>query len=113
MAEETTKKRRRPAGSRNSFGSTRQLPSGRWQATYRFEGHEFAAPTTYDTKRLADTFLAATRTDIERKTWTDPRLTKESFKVVAEEWLESNPDKRTSSLARDRSILENHVFPTL
>jgi integrase len=32
---------------------------------------------------------------------------------VAREWLASNPDKRQSTIARDKSILENHVYPTL
>jgi integrase len=99
--------------SRNHFGSVRQLPSGRWRATYRHAGHEFVAPSTYGSKSHANTYLAATLADIERKTWTDPRLSGETFKKVAEEWLSSNPDKRQSTIARDKSILSNHCYPTL
>jgi integrase len=43
---------------RNSWGSVRQLASGRFQARYRVAGVEHLAPCTFRTKRDADAYLA-------------------------------------------------------
>jgi hypothetical protein len=58
--------------SRNTWGSVRKLPSGRWQARYRVDGVWRAAPSTYRTKGDANAFLASTRSDLERGTWLPP-----------------------------------------
>ena len=99
--------------SRSSFGSIRRLPSGRYQATYRVQGHEFSAPCTYTLKAHARAFLATTQADLERSTWTDPRLTRRTVREASESWLLSNPSKRASTLRRDRSILHTHVLPVI
>ena len=51
---------------RSRWGSVRKLPSGRYQARYQVNGVWRTAPTTFRTKGLADSFLAATRTELER-----------------------------------------------
>jgi len=99
--------------ARRDFGSVRRLPSGRWQATWKREAREFAAPETFRTKTDATQYLAAVRADIERGTFTDPEGGRLTVKTVAAKWLESNPNKSPASLARDDSILGCHVLPKL
>lgn len=43
--------------SRHTFGTAEQLPSGRWQATYRHEGNQFtaAAPRADTPKKMFST----------------------------------------------------------
>lgn len=64
--------RRRPS----AWGSVSQLPSGRWFASYRFNGIRFSAPTTYDTKAEGESWLATERADRHRGLWRDPTLGK-------------------------------------
>ena len=64
---------------RSPWGSTRQLPSGRFQARYRVDDVEHLAPRTLATKREADTYLAGVRTDLERGTWVDVDAGKITF----------------------------------
>ena len=46
-------------GRRQSFGSVRELPSGRWQARYVGpDGVSHRAPTTFQTKGDAQTWLS-------------------------------------------------------
>ena len=51
--------------------------------------------------------------DKRRGTWIDPRRSALPFSEVAAEWLDANPGKRSSTLARDRSVLTKHVVPTI
>ncbi|MET0727084.1 MAG: site-specific integrase [Acidimicrobiales bacterium] len=48
-----------------------------------------------------------------RGTYVDSRAGRVSFADWAEDWLASKPDKRASSLARDRTALRTHINPTL
>ena len=57
---------------RSRWGNVRKLPSGQYQARYQVNGVWRTAPTTFRTKGLADGFLAATRTELERGAWVDP-----------------------------------------
>jgi hypothetical protein len=57
---------------RQSWGSTRKLNSGRYQARYRFEGIEHTGPTTFRTKSEANAWLAGVRVDLDRGAWIDP-----------------------------------------
>ena len=52
---------------RRSFGSVRQLPSGRWQARYRdLAGKPHTASQTFATRPEAARFLAQVETDLAR-----------------------------------------------
>jgi integrase len=68
---------------------------------------------SFGTRREAETFQARELADRSRGGWVDP--TKSSITVAqwASEWLESNPGKRPSSLARDEIILRLHIVPAL
>jgi len=50
--------------------------------------------------------------DKGRGSWIDPRRAARPFIEIADEWLHANPGKRSSTLARDRTILDRHVLPT-
>ena len=99
--------------SASQLGSIRRLPSGRYRATYRLDGAEHAAPTTFRTKTDAQVFLNGMQTDIDRGGWIDSRHGRRAVREVAEEWIASNPHKAQTSIARDRSILTTHVYPLM
>ena len=99
--------------SRSPWGSTRKLPSGRWQARYRVDGVWRAAPTTYRTKGDADAFLAATRADLERGTWVPPERGNIAFRTYAKHWLEDKPNLRPRSREQYEINLRLHINPML
>lgn len=68
---------------------------------------------TFRTKRKAMDFEASERDAHTRGAWVDPSRAKIPFRDVAVEWLESNPSKRPSTLARDESALTCHLLPQL
>lgn len=110
---------RRP---RSSFGNLRRLPSGRYQVRYTDpDGRLRSAPTTFDTKGDAETFLASVRTDIARDTWTPApsRRTKPlTFGSYADSWLlgRSAPAQRKPlaprTTAHYRDLLDRFLLPT-
>lgn len=74
--------------NRASFGTTRKLPSGRWQARYpEANGQRVTAPTTFETKRDALDYLAGVRADKMRGTFRDHRAGTAPFGPYAEEWI--------------------------
>lgn len=91
--------------SRHSFGTVRQLPSGRWQATYRHEGKQFTAPATFPNKTAAQTWLAGEQSDRTRGVWTDPRLGEVTLTDYAREWLAN----RTDLAPRTRALYERSL----
>jgi integrase len=103
-------------GSRARFGSIRILPSGRLQARYIGpDGLSHKAPTTFDTKGDAETWLATVRADIVRDAWnpsaTSPRKAL-TFGTYADRWLTARTlQARTRS--HYRSLLDRQILPTL
>lgn len=73
-------------------------------------GREYSR--TFETKKEAEAFQAAERTARNRGTWVDPRLASVPVAKLAAQWLSANTAKRPGSVARDRSILDNHILPT-
>ena len=55
------------------FGNTRQLPSGRWQARYRYRGQDYKAPETFKTKGLAEGWLTQEKKLIDLDAWIPPQ----------------------------------------
>jgi Phage integrase, N-terminal SAM-like domain len=104
---------RRPRVGRSRWGSVRKLPSGKYQARYQVNGVWWAAPTTFRTKGLADSFLAATRTELERGTWVDPTAGRIPLAAYAEKWLADRPNLRPRTIELYRSLLCLHVLPVL
>lgn len=100
--------------SRSSWGSSRKLPSGRWQARYRVDGVWRTAPATYRTKRDAEAFLAAIRADTERGTWLPPEQGRIALRVYAEKWLDQKrPSLRPRSQEQYEINLRLHILPQL
>lgn len=99
--------------SRRHFGNVRKLPSGRYQASYWHEGRYHTAPDTFVAKGDALSYLSTVETDVLRGAWIDPRRADTTVGNLAAQWKVANPAKRSSSLARDETILRLHVLPVL
>lgn len=96
----TTATSRKYPKRRESWGSIRALPSGRYQASYVHDedgtGHpqRFLAPVTFAAKVDARAWLSAAKVDIDRGKWKNPkRATPEIFGTYARVWVA----QRTSS----------------
>lgn len=76
--------------SRNQFGNTRKLPSGRWQARYTGpDGKRHTAPVTFNTKGDANTWLAMRSAEVTEHRWKPPAPEAErlTFGNYARDWL--------------------------
>jgi len=108
---------KRKAG-KATFGTLRTLPSGRLQARYTGpDGRRHTAPTTFDTKGDAETWLATKRADIVRDAWVpETRGKAVTFGIYAAAWLDGRRVKGKPLAARTRahyaSLLEGHILPT-
>lgn len=98
---------------KQSWGSLRKLPSGRYQARYRADGKLVSADTTFRTKRDAETYLATVRADMERGQWVNPTSGKIPFREYATKWLEQRPDLRPRTQELYEGELRLHILPVL
>ncbi|HLN15500.1 MAG TPA: site-specific integrase [Acidimicrobiales bacterium] len=90
---ETTRRRRRKG--RRTFGATRQLPSGRWQASYLApDGTRRVAPETFAEAADAAAWLRQAESSISKGTWRPPELASETFGSYGARWLTQRPDLR-------------------
>jgi integrase len=97
---------------RRSFGSMRQLPSGRWQARYRdTAGKSHTAPETFATRPQAARFLAQVETDLARGEWTDPRAGRVSFAEWAARWEATTTNLRPNTRALHDYLLRRFLLP--
>lgn len=97
------------------FGSLRRLPSGRWQARYLhpYTGERVSAPVTFERKTDATRWLSTVEADLARGPWISSSAgRKVTVQAWSEQWLASDPNKRTSTLSRDRQAL-GHFLPEL
>jgi integrase len=94
--------------NRASFGSTRKLPSGRWQARYPdiAAGRVMTGPSTFATKRDALAYLASVQSDRLRGSWIDHRAGLAPFGPYAEEWI-ANGGSRGRLAPRTRETYED------
>jgi integrase len=97
--------------SRRTFGSTRKLPSGQWQASYWHEGARHLAPWTFGTKTEAVRWLSSTHNDLSRGQWFDPRRAQVRFDEWADSWTKNVVDLRPSTFARDLDYLNRYIVP--
>ena len=66
------------------FGYIRQLPSGRYQASYQApDGSRHNAPATYTHKADAQAWVTSERRLIEYGTWTSPKARAEAVEEAA------------------------------
>ncbi|GAA2084606.1 site-specific integrase [Streptomyces albiaxialis] len=100
------------AKKKRSFGRIRKLPSGRFQARYLGpDGADHPAPTTFDTRRDADDWLAEQQTELRRGEWHDPDAGAVAFEKYALQWV----DERGLSATTDelyRRLLRLHLLPS-
>jgi hypothetical protein len=97
---------------RRSFGSLRQLPSGRWQARYRdAAGKSHTAPQTFATRPEAARFLAQVETDLARGEWTDPGAGRVSFAEWAGRWQATTTNLRPNTRALHAYLLRRFLLP--
>lgn len=78
-------------GTRRRFGNLRKLPSKRWQASYQGpDGKRHNAPTTFQTKGDAETWLNLQDAAITEHRWRPPAPAEPDrtpFTTYAERWL--------------------------
>jgi integrase len=105
MAERRTRAR--------TFGTVRQLPSGRWQVRYHDQaGSRHTAPTTFLTKADANVYLAMVEADMRRGAWIDPRLSRTTFAQWAERWWQTtSPTLRPKTQVNYRWVLDAYLLP--
>ena len=100
-------------GRRRSFGSVRQLPSGRWQVRYRDPetGQLRPAEKTYASKTDAQVALTHIESDVARGQWSDPDAGAVNFQEYATAWLR---DRKLADRTRERneSVMRLHILPT-
>src|SRR5664280_52984 len=96
---------------RSTFGSIRELPSGRLQASYWHEGKRYKAPQTFTTKADANAYLSGVETDIRRGGWIDPDAGTVTFRRFATLWLDQRHDLRPSTRDDYSALLKNHLKP--
>ena len=99
--------------SRRTFGSARRLSSGRWQASYWYEGRRHVGPVTFDTKAAACGWLSSVETSLLNGTWVDPEAGDVLFARWCRWYLENSTHKRATTLARDRHVVDTHLVPAL
>ena len=79
---------------KRTFGSVRQLPSGRHQARY-VGGDDLprTAPQTFKTKADANAYLATQESDIVRETWKTPKHARVTLGEYGRTWIAQRPIK--------------------
>lgn len=110
--------------TRRTFGRLRQLPSGRWQATYPHHGTVHKAAVTFPTKDSATSWLGSEQHLIELDrltpgTWTPPgeraakaEAVKLTLRAYSTRWLE-NRGLAPHSYRSYEQALRLHILPVL
>ena len=97
---------------RSSFGTVRKLPSGRWQARYTGPDQlTHKAPTTFETKGDAQSWLSLRRSEITLGKWKSPSTeSRVTFAEYATIWLR---DRDLKPRTRDHygKLLAAHLVP--
>ncbi|MHB8438087.1 MAG: hypothetical protein ACYDD4_02865 [Acidimicrobiales bacterium] len=81
-------------GGGRQFGSVRRLSSGRYQASYWWQGARHVAPNTFAHMTHAATWLSMVEAEIARAGWVDLRVGLVTFARYRWHWLELRTDLR-------------------
>jgi integrase len=96
------------------FGLIRQLPSGRYQASYLGpDGQRKYAPETYARKSEAERFLSLTEIKLLRGDWTDPERGKIMLGDYGTAWVSQRPNLRIRTRELYAWLFEKHIRPSL
>lgn len=87
---------------RRTFGSVRQLPSGRFQVRYPFEGERVTLDETFEDRKAAFAALSRVETDLSKGTHIDPAKARGTLG----EWWEHYSGTKTDWAARTRQERE-------
>ena len=99
---------------RRTFGTIRELSSGRWQARYTSpDGVRHRAPHSFVTKAKASQWLAGVENDLARGTWIDPDAGRIAVDVYARQWLKSRTNLRPRTVDLYEYLLDRHILPVL
>jgi integrase len=106
-----------PAKRSDGKGTTRQLPSGRWQARFRGpDGERRTAPGTFDSKLDAIAWLASQSRDVDRGVWREPEPmavhSSMSLKEYATVWL-AGRDLKPRTRLHYQGLLDKNILPAL
>ena len=98
---------------RRTFGSVRQLASGRWQARYLdAAGVRHTAPRTFPSKVDATRYLAQVEADLLRGSWADPKLGRVTFGEWVEQWRPTTANLRPGTLVLYDYQLRRFLLPS-
>jgi integrase len=98
---------------RRTFGATRQLPSGRWQASYLApDGTRKKADQTFAEAADANAWLTSVESEVLRGDWRPPEPARETFGDYGRRWLANRPDLRPSSAERYERLWRIWLEPT-
>ena len=97
---------------RRHFGYLRKRSSGRWQASYEYEGKRFTLGT-YDRKADALAALAHVEINLRRGTWIDPSLGSVTLSEYASSWLEGRHNLAVRTRELYTYLLDRHILPEL
>ena len=85
------------ASSRRHFGSVRKRGSGRWEASYWYDGERHTATRTFDAKADALAYLSTVEADILRGAWVDPAAGRITFAELRGQLAHSAPRSSSSN----------------
>jgi integrase len=98
---------------RRTFGATRKLPSGRWQASNLApDGTRRLAPQTFAEATDANAWLTQAETSISTGDWRPPELGREKFSAYGRRWLAQRPDLRPSTAELYGILWKKWIEPT-
>jgi integrase len=106
-------KRNRKRKGRRSFGSTRQLPSGRWQASYLGpDGQRRIGPNTFTEAADANAWLTSIESQVMQGDWRPPEPARETFGAYGRRWLDGRVDLRPSTRELYEILWKKWLEPT-
>ena len=101
---------------RDEYGNTQKVPSARdgkglrWMARYvDDEGHE--QTRSFDRKADAQRWIDNIVSEQVTGTWTDPKLSGQTFGMLAERWIATKATRAPKTVAGYRSLLDVVVLP--
>lgn len=100
--------------TRRRFGLIRELPSGRYQASYLGpDGQRRYAPETFARKAEAERFLNLTEVQIHQGDWTDPERSKIRLGDYGTTWITQRPNLTVRTRELYAWLFEKHIKPGL
>lgn len=106
--------RRKKKPVRRQFGKVRQLPSGRYQASYLgADGLRRNAPRTFATDDSAGDWLTLREAELLRGDWTDPDRGKIPLSAYGRDWINDRHELRNRTADLYRWLFGKYIEPRL